>query len=285
MIAGPDAFAEDRAPPLSCPAPSRHAIVVAAVEIVSAASAVMSARPRLRLLHATSLTSPQRVVATGFERSPRFLRPIRPLHVDSLDHTAVAEPDEEPRIARARIAARGTHPPPRDGAAGSPDTDPGVEHVAVAKRLRLGEIEQTTIRVGAYLHDVGKVKVPHEVLNKPGKLTDEEFALMQQHTIYGVELLAAIEFPWDIRPIIRWHHERADGRGYPDALQGEEIPLHAQIIGIVDVWDALTTDRPYRKAMTSDEAMAQMEQCRGWWRPEVYEAFAKGVASRDIGTA
>ncbi len=157
--------------------------------------------------------------------------------------------------------------------------------VAVAKRLRLGEIEQTTIRVGAYLHDVGKVKVPHEVLNKPGKLTDEEFALMQQHTIYGVELLAAIEFPWDIRPIIRWHHERADGRGYPDALQGEEIPLHAQIIGIVDVWDALTTDRPYRKAMTSDEALAQMEQCRGWWRPEVYDAFAKGVASREIGTA
>jgi putative nucleotidyltransferase with HDIG domain len=157
--------------------------------------------------------------------------------------------------------------------------------VAVARALRLGEIEQTTIRVGAYLHDVGKVKVPHEVLNKPGKLTEEEFALIQQHTIYGVELLAAIEFPWDIRPIIRWHHERADGKGYPDALQGEEIPLHAQIIGIVDVWDALTTNRPYRKAMTRDEAMEQMEQCRTWWRPEVYTAFAKGVAGNHIRTS
>jgi putative nucleotidyltransferase with HDIG domain len=151
--------------------------------------------------------------------------------------------------------------------------------VAVARALGLGEIERTTIRVGAYLHDVGKVKVPHEVLNKPGRLDPDEFALMQQHTIYGVELLAAIEFPWDIRPIIRWHHERADGKGYPDGLVGEEIPLHAQIIGIVDVWDALTTDRPYRPAMPFDEAMAQMEQCRPHWRPAVYEAFTREVGA------
>jgi HD-GYP domain-containing protein (c-di-GMP phosphodiesterase class II) len=122
------------------------------------------------------------------------------------------------------------------------------------------------------------MKVPHEVLNKPGRLDPGEFALMQQHTIYGVELLAGIEFPWDIRPIIRWHHERADGKGYPDGLVGEEIPLHAQVIGIVDVWDALTTDRPYRPAMPFDDAIAQMEACRGHWRAAVYGAFQAAVA-------
>lgn len=151
--------------------------------------------------------------------------------------------------------------------------------VSVAQALGLGEIERTTIRVGAYLHDVGKMKVPHEILNKPGRLDPDEFALMQQHPIYGVELLAAIEFPWDIRPIIRWHHERADGKGYPDGLVGEEIPLPAQIIGIVDVWDALTTDRPYRPAMSHAEAMAQMEQCREHWRGAVYDAFCRAVGS------
>lgn len=148
---------------------------------------------------------------------------------------------------------------------------------AVAKALRLGKLEQTTIRVGAYLHDVGKVRVPHEILNKPGPLTPDEFRIMQDHTIYGVELLASIHFPWEIQPIIRSHHERADGRGYPDALRGEEIPLNAQVIGIVDVWDALTTDRSYRKAMTHAEALEQMAQCRGWWRDSVYNAFLGAI--------
>ena len=154
---------------------------------------------------------------------------------------------------------------------------------AVARSLNLGEIDQTTIRVGAYLHDVGKVRVPAAVLNKPGKLTPEELALMQQHTIFGIELLAATEFPWDIRPIIRWHHERADGSGYPDALQGDEIPLHAQIIGIVDVWDALTTDRPYRGAMPYVEAMEQMNRCARHWAPLVYEAFLQTVTVPTAG--
>ena len=150
---------------------------------------------------------------------------------------------------------------------------------SVARALGLDALEQTTIRVGAYLHDVGKVRVPHEILNKPGPLTPDEFRLMQDHTIYGVELLASIQFPWDIKPIIRSHHERADGRGYPDALRGDEIPLSAQVIGIVDVWDALTTDRSYRKAMTHDAALEQMAQCRGWWRSSVYEAFMATVGT------
>ena len=97
--------------------------------------------------------------------------------------------------------------------------------------------------------------------------------------MWGVELLATVEFPWDIKPIIRWHHEKADGTGYPDRLRGEEIPLNAQIICIVDVYDALTTTRSYRPAMSQDEALARLAESRTWWREEVYEAFLRTVAA------
>jgi putative nucleotidyltransferase with HDIG domain len=151
--------------------------------------------------------------------------------------------------------------------------------VALARALGLDEAQQTTIRIGAYLHDLGKVKVPHEILNKPGPLTDQEFAVIKLHPVWGVELLATVEFPWDIKPIIRWHHEKADGTGYPDRLRGDEIPLNAQIICIVDVYDALTTTRSYRPAMSQSEALARLAESRSWWREEVYEAFLRTVAT------
>lgn len=145
--------------------------------------------------------------------------------------------------------------------------------LAVARTLGLPDEELTTLRLGAYLHDVGKVRVPHEILNKPGRLTPEEYEVMKAHTLYGVELLEGIEFPWDIVPIVRSHHERYDGGGYPDGLRGDAIPLHAQIICIVDVFDALTTSRSYRVAMSRQEALAIIEHDAGWWRPEVFAAF------------
>ncbi len=145
--------------------------------------------------------------------------------------------------------------------------------VALAQALGLDDAQQTTIRIGAYLHDLGKVKVPHEILNKPGRLTEEEFGIIKMHPVWGVELLASVEFPWDIKPIIRWHHERYDGTGYPDRLRGDEIPLNAQIICIVDVYDALTTTRSYRGAMSREEALLRLAESRHWWRAEVYEAF------------
>ncbi len=130
--------------------------------------------------------------------------------------------------------------------------------VAVARAMGLDATGQTTVRMGAYLHDLGKVRVPHEILNKPGPLTPEEFEVIKQHPVWGLELLATVHFPWDIKPIIRWHHERSDGTGYPDRLQGEEIPLGAQIICIVDVYDALTTTRSYRSALS------RRRRCSGW---------------------
>ena len=149
--------------------------------------------------------------------------------------------------------------------------------MAVARELGLNDDEITTIRIGAYLHDLGKVRVPHEILNKPGKLTPEEFDVMRMHPVWGIELLATVEFPWDIKPIIRWHHEKYDGTGYPDRLRGDEIPLSAQIIGIVDVFDALTTTRAYRPALSREAALQEMRVCGGWWRPDVHQAFMRAV--------
>lgn len=149
----------------------------------------------------------------------------------------------------------------------------------IARALGLEEQELTTIRLGAFLHDVGKIRVPHEVLNKPGRLNREEFELVTMHPIWGVELLEAVEFPWDIKPIIRWHHEKYDGTGYPDRLRGDEIPLPAMIIGIADVFDALTTTRSYRPQLSREAALQEMERSRAWWRADVYEAFCRAVGA------
>ena len=145
--------------------------------------------------------------------------------------------------------------------------------VDIAHTLGFRGEELTTVRIGAYLHDLGKVAVPHEILNKPGRLAREEIEVIRTHPVRGVELLAAIEFPWEIRPIIRWHHERYDGSGYPDGLCGDAIPISAQIIGIADAYDALTTTRSYRPAVSPYEALAEMRRTRGAWHPEVYGAF------------
>ena len=150
--------------------------------------------------------------------------------------------------------------------------------LAVAEQLRLDDMDKTTIRIGAYLHDLGKVRVPHEILNKTGPLTTEELQIIQRHPLWGLELLAGIDLPWDINPIIRSHHERCDGTGYPDGLSGSDIPLAAQLICVVDVYDALTTNRSYRPAMTKAEALATMADCRQWWRTDVFEAFLRAIA-------
>jgi putative two-component system response regulator len=161
--------------------------------------------------------------------------------------------------------------------------------VSVAQQLGLDEAAQTTIRLGAYLHDLGKVKVPHEILNKPDRLTQDEFAIIKKHPEWGVELIAGIELPWDVTPIILWHHEKDDGSGYPHGLKGEAVPLASQIICVVDVYDALTTTRSYRGARRKEEALQEMQECRRWWKPAVYEAFQRALANADdrpsVGTA
>jgi putative nucleotidyltransferase with HDIG domain len=137
-------------------------------------------------------------------------------------------------------------------------------------------------RIGALLHDIGKIIVPIEVLNKPGKLTDEEWAIIKRHPEAGLELVADIDFPGDIRAIIRNHHERWDGAGYPDGLAGEAIPLAARILCIADVYDALTTTRSYRPGLTHERAAGIMRSSPGQFDPELLETFLVWAETADI---
>jgi len=134
---------------------------------------------------------------------------------------------------------------------------------ALARDLGFDEITMFWFRIGALLHDVGKIVVPTEILNKAGRLTPDERMVMERHAAAGSELLAEIEFPWDIVPMLRSHHERWDGDGYPDRLAGEGIPLPARIVCVADVFDALTTDRPYRRSFSRDAALRMMNNDRG----------------------
>lgn len=153
-----------------------------------------------------------------------------------------------------------------------------VAEVACAIALDMGFDETTMFwfKVGALLHDVGKIVVPPEILNKAGKLTPEERRIMESHPVAGVELLRDVEFPWDVLPMIRGHHERWDGHGYPDQLAGESIPLPARILCVADVFDALTTDRPYRKAYAIPDALQLMEADSGrQYDPAILERFLR----------
>jgi putative two-component system response regulator len=126
--------------------------------------------------------------------------------------------------------------------------------VALGKALGLGDADLQALHHGGYLHDVGKVGIPDAVLLKPGPLTRDELTLMQKHPDIGDSLCAPLQSLRTVRPIIRCHHERLDGSGYPRGLKGDDVPLLAQIVGIADVYDALTSDRPYRPALTCENA-------------------------------
>ena len=144
----------------------------------------------------------------------------------------------------------------------------------LAARLGFAGRELTWLRMAAFLHDVGKTIVPVEVLNKPGKLTADEWALMKKHTTAGDEIVSGLNFPWDIRPVVRNHHERWDGGGYPDGLAGEAIPLTARILCVADVFDALTTSRSYRPALPFDQALRIMDRESGVvLDPSIYAEF------------
>jgi putative two-component system response regulator len=132
------------------------------------------------------------------------------------------------------------------------------------------------LRKGGFLHDIGKVGVPDAILLKPAPLTREEFALMQQHPVIGDRLCGELRSLRAVRPIVRHHHERLDGSGNPDGLRGDGIPLLAQILSVVDVFDALTTSRPYKAARTVADAFEELwlEAARGWRRRDLVDLFA-----------
>ncbi|MDQ6691067.1 MAG: tetratricopeptide repeat protein [Gemmatimonadota bacterium] len=137
-------------------------------------------------------------------------------------------------------------------------------------------------RLGALLHDIGKIIVPTEVLNKAGKLSADEWAMMKRHPEAGLELVADIDFPGDVRAVIRNHHERWDGTGYPDRLAGEKIPFAARILCVADVYDALTTARSYRDSMSHSRAAKEMRSSEGQFDPQLLEAFLNWAESADL---
>lgn len=137
-------------------------------------------------------------------------------------------------------------------------------------------------RLGALLHDIGKIIVPTEVLNKAGNLSDAEWAVMKRHPEAGLDLVADIDFPGDVRAIIRNHHERWDGHGYPDGLAGDEIPFAARVLCVADVYDALTTARSYRDSLTHSRAAQVMRESTGQFDPQLLEVFLEWAAGSNV---
>lgn len=158
--------------------------------------------------------------------------------------------------------------------------------------LELSRNEIRDLMWGGYLHDIGKVGIPDAVLLKKGRLTDEEWVIMRQHVIIGEQICQPLRTMRGVIPIIRHHHERWDGSGYPDGLKGDEIPYLAQVFQVIDIYDALTSERPYKKAFSPEKALEIMaeEMDKGWRNPQIMEQFRdfilnfeKKTKSRTLG--
>ncbi|HWP99461.1 MAG TPA: HD domain-containing phosphohydrolase, partial [Vicinamibacterales bacterium] len=154
-----------------------------------------------------------------------------------------------------------------------------VQIAAVALAREVGVTDPSTLKAieaAALLHDTGKLAIPEHILNKPGKLTPAEFERMKQHAPIGAEILSSIEFPFPVVPIVRHHHENWDGTGYPDGLAGEAIPIGARILAVVDCFDALTSDRPYRPRLSDEQALRILVERRGtMYDPAIVDAFVR----------
>jgi putative two-component system response regulator len=147
--------------------------------------------------------------------------------------------------------------------------------LALADRVGLPAVEQETLRRGSLLHDIGKISTPDSILDKPARLTPEEYAIVKQHPAEGVRMVESLRSIRDVIPFIRWHHERMDGSGYPDGLFGGSIPLAVRVLSVADVFDALATERPYRPALALDECfrILRADAAGGGLDPELVDEF------------
>ena len=154
-----------------------------------------------------------------------------------------------------------------------------IAAVMLGEALGLSNVDLTALFRGGYLHDIGKISIPDAILFKQGLLTPEEWDVMRSHPIKGEDICRAMKSLRPVLPIIRNHHERWDGSGYPDGLAGEDIPLNARILQVADIYDALTTERPYKPALSIQEAFAVMEEevRRGWRDPELVPLFISTI--------
>lgn len=147
-----------------------------------------------------------------------------------------------------------------------------------AERMGLSHEQRIALEMAAYLHDIGKIGVPGDILLKPGRLDDAEMAQMRHHPLIGANILKPVAFPWAITPVVRHHHEAFDGSGYPAGLKGEEIPLLARILTVADSFEAMTADRPYRKGRSVQEAVDELRRCSGGqFDPRIVEVFIETI--------
>lgn len=155
---------------------------------------------------------------------------------------------------------------------------------SLGQRIGLSPEQVTALRWGGIVHDIGKVSVPEAILLKPAPLSAEEWGVMRQHPIVGERICAPLRSFRLVVPIIRNHHERYDGSGYPDGLKGEQIPVTARVLQLGDVYDALATERPYKRAIPPEQAFAIMEQevQKGWWDPHLFVEFRAMIEERLI---
>jgi putative two-component system response regulator len=159
----------------------------------------------------------------------------------------------------------------------------GQLSVRMAQRLSLGEDAEDALHKGGILHDIGKIGIPSSIINKPGMLTPAERVVMEKHPMIGERICEPLKSIRDLLPIIRWHHEKLDGTGYPDGLKGDEFPLICQVMQLADIYDAITTDRPYHRARTRDGALEFMlgEAKKGWRDAELVKVCR--AAAEDLG--
>jgi len=173
-----------------------------------------------------------------------------------------------------------------------PYTEGHSEEVAkwsksIAQKLNLPKKELEEIKLAATFHDIGKIGIHDRILNKPGRLSEEEYAKIKKHPVLGANLFSNIEELKNVSKIIRYHHEWYNGEGYPDRLAGEKIPLGSRIISIADAYQAMTSDRPYRKALSKREAIAELKSCAGsQFDPEIVMVFIRmlnGFIQEQVG--
>ena len=211
---------------------------------------VLAATPVLMIIHFSYAQYNQKV-----EEKIRKIEEMNDLHLSTVQALAMAIDAKDnttaDHVQRVKIYGRG-----------------------LAKLFGLTELEAQAIEAGALLHDVGKLAVPDYILNKPGKLTPAEYEKMKIHPGVGAEILSHVKFPYPVVPVVRHHHERWDGKGYPDGLKGAEIPMTARILSVVDCFDAVREDRQYRKAMTREQAINLLRQgAENFYDPKVVETF------------
>jgi putative two-component system response regulator len=245
----------------------------------------MKARRSTQLLPVLMITNIQgvenEIVGISSGADEFLIKPLHPAVVRTrvramLRNKALIDSLEEAETILLALAQTVEH---RDQYTGKHCQRLAVASVMLGEALGLGSQDLTALYRGGYLHDIGKIGVPDAILFKRGKLTAAEWDIMRSHPVRGEEICRPMQSLAPVLPIIRSHHERWNGSGYPDGLAGEDIPLLARILQVADIYDALTTERPYKPALTPEEAFGLMEEevRRGWRDPELVPLFASTI--------